>query len=351
MMADPPSLDSLDNPDSLQHNPTPRPFVWTGGPRLPIAGPSRRSSTRDDLDTTPRTVVPLADRLFDIAMKGFLADGIAAQSGHPDRSSRRQALSPDTEQEWQRVLELHQPRLPHIHFPSAPTSASDSRRSFFGPREQLRRPKASPLTPHTPNTPRTPSTFCTPPSTPYTPDSPELETPDDNVPGVHVQNQKFGDSDSEDGSFDALENIITPFPWWEFPDPRSSVGEDNKSSGEMDPTDYISNDSYLSYKSILPPVAQHYPEVTPLRPWQIVNAPSQDTEPSSDRASSSTRTLRPRLSIITQISRSQNEALTRGQTTHFRQKKTVPFFNNTTNRCSNYPTADPAISERHTQPS
>lgn len=299
--------------------------AWRGGPRPPI---DRRTMTRDDLDDFRQPENVLAERLFAIALTENFAGGNAPQAGLPDRASRRWALDPETEQKWQHVLELHQPRLPHLETSSGPSSAVDSRVSFFGPREQRRPPRASPLTPHTPFTP----------FTPYTPDTPELETPDDDVPGPQPHNEKSVDYDSDDDSFHGQENLITPFPLWQFPINPTPSGDHQNIAESRNLVVYETEEASLSYASLPSRTLKRHQHSetapsTPLRRWRVVNADPQDVESSSDslgpssalprpspvgspQATPQAKSLRPRLSIVTSVSRSRASTFSRGQSTN-----------------------------------
>lgn len=325
-MATSSSPESPDTHGYMQYDPAYGRSTWRGGPRPPIAGTSRRTTmTKDDLDGTRDASDSFADRLFVISLSEYAGSDSTLQANSPNRADRRRGLDLETEQRWQHVLELHRPRLPHLETSSGPASAADSRVSFFGPREPRRPSKASPLTPHTPYTP----------FTPFTPDTPELETPDDDVPGSLAQNQKFVESDSEDSSLRALETTITPFPLWEYPI-NPTPGDSLNVPGTGLQVDYRTDDTLLSYASSFsspPPTTRPHPDIaplTPLRRFRVVNGGPQDLESSSDsHGTSSTppspsqlepsqgtapaKTLRPRLSIVTGVSRVRANTFSRGQ--------------------------------------
>lgn len=266
---------------------------YAGGPRPPI---DRRSTTRDDLDDSSPSPVNnnLAERLFTIALSGNFADDFTRLS-IPDTTSRRWALDPETEQKWRHTLQLHHP---FYECSSRPSSSIDARVPFFGPREPLRRSRASPITPRTPYTP-------------FTPDTPELETPYDDEPGPRSQprNQKLDDVDSSD---DDSVHKITPFPLWKYPI-ESTPSTDHHHITELDSSRlHQSQETFLSYVSL--PVANVTSRQSDGRSSLDSDSPSETQNATgSPHVIPRAGSVRPRLSIVTQVSRSRESTISKGQ--------------------------------------
>lgn len=266
---------------------------YTGGPRPPL---DRRPLTRDDLDDSYPSPVNnnLAERLFTIALSGEFA-GDFTRLGIPDTVSRRWALDPETEQKWQHTLQLHHPSY---ECSLRPASSIDTRVPFYGPREPLRRSRASPITPRTPHTP-------------FTPDSPELETPCDDSPGPRSQPRNQNPEDDDSSNDDSVHKI-TPFPLWEFPIESTPSTDHHYITGLHNSRLPQSQEAFLSYESV--PVANVASRQSDGRSSLDSDSPSESRNGAEHphvvpRAGS----VRPKLSIVTQMSHSRESTTSIGQ--------------------------------------